>query len=473
VWVCLCTSRNANEQAWSRNLDKNAFTRETTQHYRGIAIGKSAALLLLVFLTASCLILPLPVRAEPRTIVVPDDYSTIAAAIENAVDGDIVFVRKGTYREHSLVINKTITLTGEGASNSEITNIDITPVWDRDLYPIYPPPSPVAIRISANSVKVSGFTISGIDQNYEPLRLLADGAQIEDNVIEEGTILRVWSNNSTIARNSIGNGFIELIGSYNKFLHNELTGNASIDGAIYVKGSYNIVFSNVISAAAVNGWYSGINIDIGDNNIVAKNNLTLNNAIEIGSSNNIILGNKLLNSALLINSGSDNVLFANQVEGGGGAGVADNSRISNNTFYHNNFINNDAQIPTGRGGYRAKFDNGREGNYWSDYNGTDADLDGIGDTPYVIDYGGHIWKDNYPLMAPFDISTVTMEVPDWAFSVLSSLQSPSPTAPPSNPAPFPTALVAAASIGIVAVVGVGLLVYFKKRNHGVRKGENS
>ena len=38
------------------------------------------------------------------------------------------------------------------------------------------------------------------------------------------------------------------------------------------------------------------------------------------------------------------------------------------------------------------------GNYWSDYAGSDADGDGIGDTPYVID--GE--SDNYPLMEPFE-----------------------------------------------------------------------
>jgi len=41
------------------------------------------------------------------------------------------------------------------------------------------------------------------------------------------------------------------------------------------------------------------------------------------------------------------------------------------------------------------WDDGEEGNYWSDYNGTDADGDGIGDTPYVIDVQN---KDRHPLM---------------------------------------------------------------------------
>jgi hypothetical protein len=44
------------------------------------------------------------------------------------------------------------------------------------------------------------------------------------------------------------------------------------------------------------------------------------------------------------------------------------------------------------------WDNGIEGNYWSNYNHTDSDYDGIGDTPYFIDANN---QDNHPLMGVF------------------------------------------------------------------------
>jgi parallel beta-helix repeat protein len=69
---------------------------------------------------------------------------------------------------------------------------------------------------------------------------------------------------------------------------------------------------------------------------------------------------------------------------------------SNNKVFHNSFIDNPIQA------YLANSENNiwdgdysQGGNYWSDYNGTDSNGDGIGDDPYVIDENN---QDKYPLM---------------------------------------------------------------------------
>jgi hypothetical protein len=46
------------------------------------------------------------------------------------------------------------------------------------------------------------------------------------------------------------------------------------------------------------------------------------------------------------------------------------------------------------------WDGGSIGNYWSNYNGSDSNLDEIGEAPYVINEEN---QDNYPLMSPVNI----------------------------------------------------------------------
>lgn len=70
---------------------------------------------------------------------------------------------------------------------------------------------------------------------------------------------------------------------------------------------------------------------------------------------------------------------------------------SSNEIFNNNFINNTKQVLL-KGDSNNSWDNGAEGNYWSDYMGIDSDHDGlIGDTPYIIDTNN---IDHYPFICP-------------------------------------------------------------------------
>jgi nitrous oxidase accessory protein NosD len=81
----------------------------------------------------------------------------------------------------------------------------------------------------------------------------------------------------------------------------------------------------------------------------------------------------------------------------------------NTTVFHNNFINNTIHAAFYGNSYTNVWDDGYPsgGNYWSNYKGTDSHnglyqnitgIDGIGDTPYVIDANN---QDHYPLMNRF------------------------------------------------------------------------
>ena len=68
-----------------------------------------------------------------------------------------------------------------------------------------------------------------------------------------------------------------------------------------------------------------------------------------------------------------------------------------NQIYLNDLIMNGNKSNGIDEGTNNIWDNGRQGNYWDDYAGTDNNGDGIGDTPYKVFPNG---VDNYPLMKP-------------------------------------------------------------------------
>jgi len=82
------------------------------------------------------------------------------------------------------------------------------------------------------------------------------------------------------------------------------------------------------------------------------------------------------------------------------------SSASRNRIFHNNLINNTNQADLITS-YQNIWDNGFEGNYWSDYNGSDSNPDGIGETPYTIDANNN---DTCPLTGMFSDFKATSEL---------------------------------------------------------------
>jgi parallel beta-helix repeat protein len=100
---------------------------------------------------------------------------------------------------------------------------------------------------------------------------------------------------------------------------------------------------------------------------------------------------------------SDSIVACNDIIGNG-YGVHLGSSFGN-IFYHNNFVESTISQASG-GTLLNAWDNGVEGNYWSNYSGVDSNHDGIGDSWHEINQNN---VDHYPLMGMFSNFNVTSE----------------------------------------------------------------
>ncbi|MEA2075540.1 MAG: NosD domain-containing protein, partial [Euryarchaeota archaeon] len=152
--------------------------------------------------------------------------------------------------------------------------------------------------------------------------------------------------------------------------------------------------------------HSADHCDISYNNIPNVNESY--GIVLLNSSNNNIANNSCLNGIDLWWGSSNNIISNNEISNNeyGIYLIAS----SNNLIYLNNFINNNQCVsphdstniwnstsPMNYSYNGSQYTN-YLGNYWDDYTDTDANGDGIGDTPYPIDSD----EDNYPLMERFE-----------------------------------------------------------------------
>ncbi len=427
-------------------------------------MGKRRAVLILLLILNFAVISISDVemaKAESRTIVVPNDYPTIADAVGNASPGDTVFVRKGNYTG-GIVLNKPITLKGEDAESTIIvggtilqelsppltfakntnsekptsskcsfekidtsTKLDLQTASAKSQLVNMIPPITFGVYINSSDITISGFTVMGGTRAFYGN---GDRLQITENILG----FCILGGSDIIVANNTRVGL--QIGGF----HNLIAGNV---GSLILVSSNSTVFNNSLNT---------FNLENAHSNIITNNTLSgANMGLWIGSSvtsaprkcsYNLFAGDKIENCGLwgiLLGEGSYNVFFGNIVKNTGveidhdgyGLALGGNHLVSeNNLFFHNIFVNNSKNFGTNWAvSGTNSFDDGKEGNYWDDYltmypDTSEVGQSGTGDIPYLL---VDMNVDNHPLLNQPTVSDKVPTLPEPWSSLLSNPNAPS------------------------------------------------
>ena len=281
------------------------------------------------------------------------NFTSIQDAIDNASEGDIIFVSNGTYYE-TLFVHKSITLIGTD-NGKTIINYNKNNSGHIDI-----------ILITAENCTINGLEIINSIGTTSPFDVMGFSVRSSNNIISNNTILNFTNgifigkdatNNHILSNNILKNQYgIYMVSSYNNISKNNISSNSQYGVYLYSSSDQNTVSWNVISD---NG--GGIHIK--------------------GSKNNKIFGNNITNNQK-------------------GMYLCCNAR--DNKMYYNIFKQNSEW--NAQDTFNNQWDNGSVGNYWDDYtkkypDATDAD--GIWYTAYEISVFTD--PDEYPLVIPANI----------------------------------------------------------------------
>jgi nitrous oxidase accessory protein len=297
------------------------------------------------------------------------NYTTIQAAINNASNGDTVFVYNGTYAENLDTKLKQISLVGE---NRDITFL----TGPTDASPV--------LKISTKNVNVSGFTMTGVtNQVILQVMSLAENVRIQNNIIKEGGTgisLGLTTSRITINDNIIQDqGFVAVniqTSTYDMISFNRIQGSAGQGITFSLSSSHNSIVNNTI-------------IDNAKEAIIFSGS---------GSTDNTITGNNISGNevGIRLNSAGSNAIRSNNIQGNLREGIL--MQLSNeNTIVFNNFIGNKRQAA-----FKLSSRNTWDSNYWSNWIGFRFTGDGFQKMPKMV-HGIILFAfDMHPMKVPYN-----------------------------------------------------------------------
>ena len=241
----------------------------------------------------------------------PGNYTKIQDAIDNASDGDTVFVYNGIYYER-VKLRKTISLLGENRINT------IIDAGGKDC----------PIDLEANNIHVSGFTLqnSGNDDYNDAgihFKNWGSAPESHNNVISGNRMINNWdgifginSENNYMSDNIIMNNrnfgiFFQAGCHTNKIENNQIFSNKMV--GICIQATSNVkVIRNTINDNGLIGIY----IFSGSfyNRVHGNNIMNNSHGVALDSSNNDISSNLISNSneyGIFIFYGSQNMIRKN------------------------------------------------------------------------------------------------------------------------------------------------------------------
>ena len=306
------------------------------------------------------------------------------------------------------------------SENSTITNITVYSSSSENIY-IYLSSNNNFTNITSSNSQSSGIIVAS-DSNYNNFVNIAVSNNYYDGIYFGETSHNILANST--AYGNLGDGII-LVGSNYTRIMNLVASSNGESGAEIVDESYNNNFTNI---TASNNTENGIGLVHSDYNIIT--NITAsNNSAGIGLL--FVIKNQIINSTtqnntqygLILGNSSSNNVTGNAISNNPvGIYLQVSSAIeTENTSVNrvwNNIINNSQNglnWKTSGANYTNYFNTTRTaginilgsgwmaGNWWSDYSGTDADGDKIGDAAYVIN--GSLMNDSLPLVSAASANT--------------------------------------------------------------------